>query len=153
LKETPGLSLEEQLSWCFGSRNTFTEEEIRVRVKQVMSAVEHLKAQIDQWLGVCLVSDKISLDLGCGPGQLIAAAAMRGRTMIGIAVRLLWLLAAKRLITAYGGTPILAAALAENMPLRTGAVHSVVSLDVIEHVACVPTYLREIDRVTARGGL
>jgi SAM-dependent methyltransferase len=153
LREAAGLSLAEQLSWVFASRNTLTEPEIEVRVKQVLKGVDHLQQQVTGWLDQCLGSSKPSLDLGCGPGQLIAAAAQRRYDMIGIDVRLLWLLAAKRLITAFGGTPVLAAALAEHMPLRAGAVHSVISLDVIEHVWDLPAYLREIDRVTAEGGL
>ncbi len=152
IAETAHLSLPEQLSWCFASRNDFSEEQIRIRVSQVIKAVDQLGEQIDQWLDQAIRPGQLSLDLGCGPGQLIAAAAKRHRTMMGIDVRLLWLLAAKRLIVHYGGRPILAAALAEHMPLPKGSVKSVVSLDVIEHVANVPAYLKEIDRVTARGG-
>jgi ubiquinone/menaquinone biosynthesis C-methylase UbiE len=118
----------------------------------VLSAVSHLTRQVDEWLGDCFTPGAVSLDLGCGPGQLIAAAAQRGHSMMGIDVRLLWLLAAKRVILAHGGQPILAAALAEHMPLRSASVKAVVSLDVIEHVADVAAYLAEIDRVTASGG-
>jgi SAM-dependent methyltransferase len=152
IKETVALTLEQQLAWCFASRNTMTPGDIEIRVRQVLKSVQHLQEQVDDWLGTCFLPGGIALDLGCGPGQLIAAASPRKHAMIGIDVRLLWLLAAKRLITAYGGTPILAAALAENMPLKDGVIDSVVSLDVIEHVADVPAYLSEINRVTKRGG-
>lgn len=151
LREADSLTLEEQLAWCFGARGTFTPEQIRIRVGQVISAVENLGDQIDEWLAPSLKRGGLNLDLGCGPGQLIAAASKRGFQMVGIDVRLLWLLAAKRLITAFGGTPILAAALAEQMPIADKTVDAVVSLDVIEHVADVPQYLREINRVTANG--
>jgi len=152
IKETAHLSLEEQLAWCFGARNSMTEKEIETRVRQVIKSVDHLQEQVDEWLGSCLSWDGIAIDLGCGPGQLIAAASRRNQQMVGIDVRLLWLLAAKRLITAHGGRPVLAAALAERMPIRDGEVDAVISLDVIEHVADVPAYLHEIDRVTRVGG-
>lgn len=152
IAQTGNLPLAEQLAWCFSARNDFTPEQIRIRVGQVLSAVDHLGEQIDHWLGQVLVPNSLSLDLGCGPGQLIAAASRKQRTVVGIDVRLLWLLAAKRLITSFGGTPVLAAALAEHMPLADGSIQSVVSLDVIEHVTSVPNYLKEIDRVTASGG-
>lgn len=47
---------------------------------------------------------------------------------------------------------MLAAAMAESLPLANESIRGVVSLDVIEHVGDVPAYLREIDRVTAPGG-
>jgi len=44
---------------------------------------------------------------------------------------------------------MLAAAMAESLPLANESIRGLVSLDVIEHVGDVDTYLREIDRVMA----
>jgi len=84
--------------------------------------------------------------------MLLAAAAAEGRKGIGIDVSLAWLVVAQRLIAEWGGRPVLAAALAEALPLPDGAVEGVISLDVIEHVSDHARYLSEIDRVTKRGG-
>ncbi len=68
-----------------------------------------------RWLEPC-VSRGIFLDLGCGPGMLLAAAAEEGYQGIGVDVSLVWLVVAHRLIEARGGRPVLAAALAEALP-------------------------------------
>ena len=65
---------------------------------------------------------------------------------------LVWLVVAQRLITAWGGRPVLAAALAESLPLGDGSVSGVVSLDVIEHVGDPGSYLSEINRTIEPGG-
>lgn len=153
IDETKALSLPDTLEWVFRSRNkTFDDREIQVRVRQVIKSVDHLQQQIEEWLSPCLDAKQLALDVGCGPGQLAAAAARRGYVVAGIDVRLLWVLAAKRLITEYGGIPIVAAGLAEALPLPESSVASVISLDVIEHVASVRPYLKELDRVTMPGG-
>ena len=83
-----------------------------------------------------------------------AAAVSEKYTGIGVDVSLVWLIAAQRLIAERGGQPILTAALAEALPLRTGSVSAVISLDVIEHVAHPRPFLAEIDRVTSpQGGI
>jgi SAM-dependent methyltransferase len=90
--------------------------------------------------------------VGCGAGTLLAAAAAEGREGIGIDVSLVWLVVAQRLITAYGGQPVLAAALAEALPLADSSVSGIALLDMIEHVADPARCLSEMNRVTKSGG-
>jgi SAM-dependent methyltransferase len=85
--------------------------------------------------------------------MLLAAAAAHGRSGIGVDVSLVWLVVAQRLIRESGGTPVLAAALAEALPLATASIGAVLSLDVIEHVADQRAYLQQIDRVLRPGGI
>jgi SAM-dependent methyltransferase len=127
------------------------EEWVETRTRQLVEGPQRMSRELDGWLRDC-TSTGPYLDLGCGYGQLLAAGALRGRPGVGVDVRLVWLLVAKRLIESVGGTPRLAAAMAEALPLADGAVRGVVSLDVVEHVGDVRAYLREIDRVTAGGG-
>jgi SAM-dependent methyltransferase len=84
--------------------------------------------------------------------MLLAAAAANGLHGIGVDVSLVWLVVAERLIREWGGTPVLAAALAEALPLAAGSVGAVLSLDVIEHVADQTAYAQQIDRVLRSGG-
>ena len=122
------------------------------RTREVMAAPARLRREIRGWLDEPTARGPF-LDLGCGPGMLLGAGFAEGRAGIGIDVSMVWLVVAKRLIEDAGGTPILAAGFAEALPLADGAVQAVVSLDVIEHVGDQRAYLREIDRVTAVGGM
>ncbi len=151
IAETAGFSTEETVRFVFARRTEMDAAWRETRTRQVMQGAGRLAPELDGWLSEATTGGTF-LDLGSGPGQLLAAAAATGRPGIGIDVRLVWLLVAKRLIEDAGGTPVLAAAMAEALPLADGSVTGVVSLDVIEHVGDVPAYLREIDRVLAPGG-
>jgi SAM-dependent methyltransferase len=150
--ESAGLSAEELVRRVFSARPEWDETRIALRTRQVVTAPERLRAELGGWLRPRTLGAGLFLDLGCGPGMFLAAAAAEGRRGIGIDVSLVWLIVAKRLITQWGGQPMLAAALAEALPLADAAVSSVVSLDVIEHVADPRRYLQEINRVTEFGG-
>ena len=151
ITETVGFSVEKTVRYVFGWNKEMGEAWREKRTRQVMQASKRLATDIHGWLRQCLPPDATFLELGCGSGQLLAAAAAAGRRGIGIDVRLVWLLVAKRLIANAGGTPMLAAAMAESLPLADESIRGLVSLDVIEHVGDVDTYLREIDRVMTPG--
>jgi SAM-dependent methyltransferase len=151
ITKTVGFSVEKTVRYVFGWNKEMGEAWREKRTRQVMQASKRLATDIHGWLRQCLPPDATFLELGCGSGQLLAAAAAAGHQGIGIDVRLVWLLVAKRLIEEAGGTPILAAAMAESLPLVDESIRGIVSLDVIEHVADASIYLREIDRVMAPG--
>jgi SAM-dependent methyltransferase len=147
------LPLADLVRAVYARRSGWDEDLIRLRTDQVLTAPKRLNGDVAGWLAEATSQDAW-LDLGCGPGMLLAAAAdmKRPGSGIGVDVSMTWLVVAKRLIAAHGGTPILAAALGEALPLADGALSGVVSLDVIEHVDRPDVYLREIDRVTRPGG-
>lgn len=120
--------------------------------RRILEGPTRLHGEVAGWLGEAIQPGRLPLDLGCGSGMLLAAAAARGCDGVGIDLSLAWLVVAKRLIAAHGGTPRLAAARAEALPLADASVDAVVSLDVIEHVRDAAAYLAEIDRVTRPGG-
>ena len=135
----------------FTSQTKRDHARIALRTRQVLESPKRLQKDINGWLDLA-TSDTSFLEIGCGPGMLLAAAAAKGRVGIGIDASLVWLLVAKRLISLWGGQPILAAGLADALPLADNTMHAVISLDVIEHVADQRAFLREIDRVTRIGG-
>jgi SAM-dependent methyltransferase len=151
VRETSHLPVSEVVRSVFGSRELWSEEMAAKRTDQVLTAPDRLRKEIHGWLEPC-VSQGVFLDLGCGPGMLLAAAAEEGYPGIGVDVSLVWLVVAHRLIEARGGRPVLAAALAEALPLADGTLAGVVSLDVIEHVYDPAPFVREIERVMAPGG-
>lgn len=154
LLETAGSPLNEIIQGIFADREGVDPAWVELRTRQVLGAPERLRSEVRGWLQPIIGIGGPFLDLGCGAGTLLAAAAAEGRPGIGIDVSMVWLIVARRMIQEAGGRPILAAALAEALPLPDGSMAAVVSLDVIEHVADPVPYLREIDRVTrCRGRL
>ena len=143
-------SLEAMVRAVFAAQPGRTEQQIDTRTRQVLVSPSRLTTQIDGWLRVA-ASRPGFLDLGCGPGMLLAAAASRGVSGLGIDVSLVWLVVARRMIEQHGGTATLCAAFAEALPLRDASTPAIVSLDVIEHVGDQPRYLAEIDRIAADG--
>lgn len=152
IDETAGFTAEQMMRHVFGARKEFDQAWAEKRTRQVLEARNRLLGEVRGWLAPSLPAEGVFLDLGCGAGQLLAAASVCGRPGIGIDVRLVWLIVAQRLILEAGGKPLLAAAMAEALPLADASVRGVISLDVIEHVGDVEAYLCEINRVTAPGG-
>lgn len=137
-------SLEELVRTVFARRPGWDESRIELRTRQVLEAPKKYQVDVCGWLAKGLNQADTFLDLGCGGGMLIAAAAPHTGTTLGIDVSIEWLVVAERLITEHGGRPCLAAAMAEHMPLPPASVGFVVSLDVIEHVRDPARYLTEI---------
>jgi SAM-dependent methyltransferase len=128
------------------------EASIALRTRQVLGGPDRLGPEVGGWLRKAIRPDGLFMDLGCGAGMVLVAAARQGAAGVGVDVSMTWLVVAKRMIAAQGGTPVLAAALGEALPIADAVLDGVVSLDVIEHVRNPEAYLREIDRVTKPGG-
>ncbi len=148
LAREQGLS--EAILDIFRTSRKFDEKKSRYRLKQVQSGIEKCSREMSGWLAP--LTREPALDLGVGPGQFVAAAAREGRLMQGIDVSLEWLTIAKHWSRSLGVEPMLAGALAEHLPLKAGALGSVISYDVIEHVGDQKRYASEIGRVLAPGG-
>ncbi len=153
LLEIPNIGSGTALAYeLFRRRPGWSDRDARYRADQVRTQPDRIAREFDDWLAETTVHRGPLLDLGCGAGTLLAAAARRGVTGIGIDVSLEWLVVAQRIIAENGGRPVLAAAMAEALPLPDRSVDAVVSLDVIEHVVDQRQFLREIDRVLVAGG-
>jgi SAM-dependent methyltransferase len=142
-------SVESMIRAVFERQKGRTQQQIDMRTRQVLAAPGRLGPQLDGWLRTAMRPG--FLDLGCGPGMLLAAAATRGVSGLGIDVSLEWLVVARRMIEEHGGRATLCAGFAESLPLPDASVPAIVSLDVIEHVADQRRYLVEIDRIAAEG--
>lgn len=134
----------------FRNSRKFDERKSQYRLNQVMAGIEKCSREMSGWLDP--LTNAPSFDLGVGPGQFVAAAARQGQVMSGIDVSLEWLMVAKHWARSFGVEPMLAGALAERLPLKDGALGSVISYDVIEHVGDQKRYASEIGRVLAPGG-
>ena len=75
------------------------------------------------------------LDVGCGTGGLLVAAAVRGAAPVGVDVALRWLVVAARLLLESGVEAELVAADGALLPFRHGSFSTVTSIEVLEHAA------------------
>lgn len=129
-----------------------SEMQADYRTRQILAGVEKCQSQCSDWLKPAVESNGIILEIGCGPGQMLAAAATRGCKVAGVDVSMEWLIIARHLVERYGGQPNLAAGLAEQLPLSDRSVDAIISLDVIEHVGNQDAYAKELGRVLNSGG-
>jgi SAM-dependent methyltransferase len=147
-RDTRGMSLEAVVRYVFARQPHRTDAEVEYRVRQVLASPGKLRRQVHGWLrSVALTAGYV--DVGCGPGLLLAASADHGVAGMGIDASLEWLIVARRMIEAHGGRATLCAALCEAIPLPDGAAPAIASLDVIEHCVDQRRHLREIDRIAA----
>ena len=142
------LPLEQLVRTVYSRRPDWDQARVEFRTKGVISAREKLHDDLDGWLKP-VTRGETFLDLGCGGGMLMAAAAdlQPQLTVIGIDASMTWLIVAQRYVRERGGEPILAAAMAEALPFANESIPAIVSLDVIEHVNDPDLYLAEINRV------
>jgi SAM-dependent methyltransferase len=136
----------------FQSRAHWSEERVRTRTAQVVESPARAGEELAAWLMPVADTAGPLLEIGCGAGGLLAALPPH-REAIGLDVSLVWLVVASRLLGEHGRRAVLAAAVAEALPLASRSVGAVVALDVIEHVADLPAVLEEIDRVSAPGAV
>lgn len=89
------------------------------------------------------------LDLGCGAGQYLLAAARAGICCVGIDASLCQLILARRLLADEGLSAELALADAEALPFPGEGFSAVIAGDIIEHVREPQRLLAEAARVMA----
>jgi 2-polyprenyl-3-methyl-5-hydroxy-6-metoxy-1,4-benzoquinol methylase len=75
------------------------------------------------------------LDLGCGSGGLVMAAAGGGLQATGVDIALRWLVIAQKRLSTAGLTADLVCASAEALPFRPGGFDAVVAADLIENTS------------------
>jgi ubiquinone/menaquinone biosynthesis C-methylase UbiE/uncharacterized protein YbaR (Trm112 family) len=91
------------------------------------------------------------LDLGCGTGNLLAAADARGIDAVGLDIALRWLVVARRRPSLLAGARLVCGD-ASHLPFEDGAFAAVTALGVLEHCDDLPAALREVARVLRPGG-
>jgi SAM-dependent methyltransferase/uncharacterized protein YbaR (Trm112 family) len=73
------------------------------------------------------------LDVGCGTGGLLVAAARRGLSAIGVDLALRWLVVARRALDEAGVDALLVAADGALLPFEPGSFDVVTSTETLEH--------------------
>ncbi len=92
------------------------------------------------------------LEVGCGTGGLLVAAARSGRAVVGIDIASRWLVVARRRLADHGLSVPLFVAEAERLPWPDASFDAVVADSVLEHLDDTSAALREWRRVLRPGG-
>lgn len=92
------------------------------------------------------------LDIGCGAGGLLVAAAQCGLTVVGVDIALRWLVIAKKHMETEGLAVGLICADAEAMPFADQTFRCVVAADVLDHTREPKQLVCEAARVTRSRG-
>jgi len=92
------------------------------------------------------------VDLGCGSGGLLVAAAGRGGTVWGVDIALRWLVICRKRLEEAGIAATLVCADAEALPLPDGMAAQVVAADLVEHVRDPAGTAAAIARLLRPGG-
>ncbi len=92
------------------------------------------------------------LDVGCGTGGLLVAAARRAMTPVGVDHALRWLVIARRAVREAGIEATLVAADGALLPFAPGTFDAVTSIETLEHTADQRGFLNGCLRVVRDGG-
>lgn len=93
------------------------------------------------------------LDIGCGTADLVAAAAARGITVVGVDIALRWLAVAAYREELGRRTSLLVCANGEHLPFPSASFARVVSLGTLEHCRDAERVLCDARRVLRPGGV
>jgi SAM-dependent methyltransferase len=93
------------------------------------------------------------LEVGCGTGGLLVAAARARMAIVGVDIAARWLVAARRRLADHNLDVPLLAASADRLPWPDGYFQTVVADSVVEHLDDPARAVREWARVLRPGGL
>lgn len=94
----------------------------------------------------------LTLEIGCGTGGLLVAAARSGRGVVGVDIASRWLVVARRRLADHGLSVPLVAADATRLPWPDETFDAVAADSILEHLDDPAAALREWRRVLKPGG-
>lgn len=92
------------------------------------------------------------IELGCGTGGFLTAAARRAKSVVGVDIAFRWLVIARKRLEENGLDVPLVCACAEHLPFKPGAFDLAMAESLIDHVKDQPAVFSEIRRILKPGG-
>lgn len=128
-----------------------TEDMDGLRRARYLAHIAHAEAR-GEALATILPREGRFLEVGCGTGGLLAAAARETMDIRGVDIALRWLVIARRRLRDLGLSVPLIGASADRLPWPDGTFDAVVADSLLEHLDDPLAALREFRRVLKPGG-
>lgn len=129
----------------------------RAQAERFTTAVLDAEARSREWLDRSERTEAPArepwLDVGCGTGDMLAAATERGITIVGVDIALRWLIVAMRRDLLVDRSAQLVCANGEYLPFPPRTFGRVLSLGTIEHCRDADRLVAESRRVLRSGGV
>lgn len=126
------------------------DEKRRLRFLEHLRAAQSRGAKVLESSGIQR-GDSV-LEVGCGSGGLLAAAAVHGIEVVGLDVGLRWLVMSRKRLAELGVAQPLLAASAEQLPFATATFDHVIADSILEHLEVPERAIAEWYRVLKPGG-
>ena len=153
VEEYPKRPFREFIELDQSLNSTLSPSLLRRRRAHILGGIMRAKNSLAEIRRMTEVSEKVRfLELGCGTGGFLVAAADVFETAVGLDISLPRLILAKKQLEETGRQAVLIAASAEYLPFPDESFHLVVGSDVIEHVDNPSVALQESYRVLESGG-
>ena len=131
----------------------YTEEEIKQRFKSFLN-IEEDRRKVFEYLQekIGSLNGKNILDVGCAIGGFVIAASKEGANAFGVEPDIKKVALSKLKAERYELTNKFIIGVGEYLPFKGGCFDVVHCYMVLEHVKDVPAVIREMARVTKKGG-
>lgn len=144
---TPGADVSRVASAYYALTDDVVDQRRDRFLRHIAGAVARGEALASRLPGAGLM-----LEIGCGTGGLLVAAARSGRSIVGVDVASRWLVVARRRLADHGLRLPLVAAGGDQLPWPDATFDAVAADSVLEHLDDPASALREWRRVLKPGG-
>ncbi len=149
------LSFAELLDYYYRITDVVPAKDAQRYKRGVLAAAARAEAVLDSWEGVGSTQPQRGLkllEIGCGTGPLLAVAARRYGSAVGVDIAFRWLVVAKKRLAEAGLDVPLICACAEALPFGDCSFDRVAAESALEHVRDQQQTLTECHRVLRPGG-
>jgi 2-polyprenyl-3-methyl-5-hydroxy-6-metoxy-1,4-benzoquinol methylase/uncharacterized protein YbaR (Trm112 family) len=149
------LSFAELVEYYYSITSVVPPQHARQYTRGLLAAQARAQATLASWAGAAGArSGGLGnvLEIGCGTGPLLVAAAPHAARVAGVDIAFRWLVVARKRLAEAGVDATLICACAEALPFPDDSFDRVLAESAIEHVADQRQALAECYRVTRAGG-